>query len=317
MHAQRPKNSENDEEEGSECESMAIRKKPAGASQGKIFPAVVEKEITDFLAKHGVEVNQVEVSGPTILPRCGVARIEGNFVQIVEQAKPSFGSPVGLNFTLTPEGVPTTRKRKHPASGLIEAPMEVQKVGTIRRYGATHMAASALSKRGCRDLPNVIFFSDAYRSHMESLKLPRGRWVNPILAERIMGFPQNWTSLEKRAITGTHVNKANKFPAASLFSGVAGIELGLADALHTVLPCDSDRHAVAVLRKLQKENVIPECPIVPDVALLTPEHMKSVKFLTAGFPCPDIGISGPKLGFTGDRSALFAWLVKAAAMAPD
>ena len=71
------------------------------------------------------------------------------------------------------------------------------------------------------------------------------------------------------------------------------------------------------VRKLQKENVIPECPIVPDVALLTPEHMKSVKFLTAGFPCPDIGISGPKLGFTGDRSALFAWVVKAAAMAPD
>ncbi len=47
---------------------------------------------------------------------------------------------------------------------------------------------------------------------------------------------------------------------------------------------------------------------------LSEEKLEGIQVLTAGFPCPDISISGKMAGLSGQRSSLFRFVVKAAVL---
>lgn len=84
----------------------------------------------------------------------------------------------------------------------------------------------------------------------------------------------------------------------SLFSGIGGIELGLADSgFKPRLFCESDPHAQAVLRRHW-----PEAEIADDVRTL--RAIPPCDVITAGFPCQDLSQAGKKAGITGKNSGL-------------
>lgn len=85
----------------------------------------------------------------------------------------------------------------------------------------------------------------------------------------------------------------------SLFSGIAGIELGLRAAGHRVnLFVERDESALKVL-----EDHFPDVPRHPDIRTLmrVPE---GTDLITAGFPCQDISQAGLVRGLEGKNSGL-------------
>jgi len=86
---------------------------------------------------------------------------------------------------------------------------------------------------------------------------------------------------------------------ASLFTGIGGFELGLADSgFEPSLLCEIDPIAQAVLRAR-----FPAVELAADVTEL--ERLPAgTDLVTAGFPCQDLSSSGPKGGIDGLRSGL-------------
>ncbi len=83
-----------------------------------------------------------------------------------------------------------------------------------------------------------------------------------------------------------------------LFAGIAGIELGLADAgIETELLCENDPGAVAVLR-----HHFPDVRRHLDIRTL--RSLPKVDLVTAGFPCQDLSQAGRTAGIGGERSGL-------------
>ena len=84
----------------------------------------------------------------------------------------------------------------------------------------------------------------------------------------------------------------------SLFSGIGGIEWGLAKhGIETVMFCEIDPVARAVLSRH-----FPHTPIVDDVRKL--RSLPDCDIVTAGFPCQDLSQAGFKRGIEGSRSGL-------------
>lgn len=88
-------------------------------------------------------------------------------------------------------------------------------------------------------------------------------------------------------------------PVFSLFSGVGGIEEGLAQAglPNLVGMCDSWPAAQAVL-----ERHHPDVPLRADVRAL--HHFEGASLVTAGFPCTDLSQAGRTAGLDGLASTL-------------
>lgn len=85
----------------------------------------------------------------------------------------------------------------------------------------------------------------------------------------------------------------------SLFAGIGGLELGLAQAGHEpVLNCEVWEPAQAVLAER-----FPNTPNSPDVRRLK-SLPRSVELLTAGFPCQDLSQAGMTAGIGGSKSGL-------------
>jgi DNA (cytosine-5)-methyltransferase 1 len=84
----------------------------------------------------------------------------------------------------------------------------------------------------------------------------------------------------------------------SLFSGVAGLDLGLSRAGHEVVAmCENWEPARRVL-----STRFPDVPLVGDIQGYTPED--EYDLLTAGFPCVDLSHAGKQLGIFGPKSGL-------------
>ena len=68
----------------------------------------------------------------------------------------------------------------------------------------------------------------------------------------------NWTNrVLVPTATMAEVSDDERFKTASLFTGVAGIELGLGHAFRSVLMCDKDVSCIDVLTKLQRLGHLP------------------------------------------------------------
>lgn len=88
----------------------------------------------------------------------------------------------------------------------------------------------------------------------------------------------------------------------SLFSGIAGLDLGLCRALDAapVWFCDAEPHCREVL-----EARHPGVPLYPDVAALDPAQLPPVDVLAGGFPCQNISLAGNGEGLAGEKSGLW------------
>jgi DNA (cytosine-5)-methyltransferase 1 len=87
----------------------------------------------------------------------------------------------------------------------------------------------------------------------------------------------------------------------SLFSGIGGFEVGLAQAstsFETVLVCDNLATSQAVLRRR-----FPRADLCSDVTELK-SLPAEIEMITAGFPCQDLSQAGRTAGLAGDRSVL-------------
>lgn len=93
--------------------------------------------------------------------------------------------------------------------------------------------------------------------------------------------------------------KASPLSTFSLFSGIAGVELGLqkSGAADLVAFCESWASAQDVLRARFPGTAIDE-----DVTAL--EDLRGAELVTAGFPCTDISQAGRTLGLDGLQSVL-------------
>lgn len=88
----------------------------------------------------------------------------------------------------------------------------------------------------------------------------------------------------------------------SLFSGIGGIELGLANhGFEATFFCEIDPIARAILHKN-----FPEAQVTPDITNLT--KLPVAEVVTAGFPCQDLSQAGGKRGIEGAKSGLVAKL---------
>ena len=156
-----------------------------------------------------------------------------------------------LYLALVPEPIQDGRKRQLLESGLVDEPMTIKRFGTIRRYAATHQASSILGKRGCRDFPNTVYYSEQYKQAVAAKKKDRHKYINANFAEWVMGFPRGWTSPSTTAaVQVARAKRKNKrFDAISLFSGVGGIELGMHEVFDTILYVEKDSKAQRVLKK--------------------------------------------------------------------
>ncbi len=93
--------------------------------------------------------------------------------------------------------------------------------------------------------------------------------------------------------------------ACALFAGIGGLELGLHQhGVHTVATCELDPHAAAVLA--QRIPGVPSEARHRDVREL--RQLPPCDVLTAGFPCTDLSMAGPRTGISGSRSGLVARL---------
>lgn len=93
----------------------------------------------------------------------------------------------------------------------------------------------------------------------------------------------------------------NSYKVAGLFSGIGGLELGLAAAGHTTsLLCEVWDPARAVLTSrfpgIKLEDDVRALAALPD----------DVQLVTAGFPCTDLSQAGRTAGIGGDQSGLVA-----------
>jgi len=101
------------------------------------------------------------------------------------------------------------------------------------------------------------------------------------------------------------------YTAVSLFSGIGGIEHGLAKhGFHTRLFCEIDPLARAVLKKNFKKTRFKS-----DISDLT--ELPRCDIVTAGFPCQDLSQAGAKQGIGGAKSGLVRKLFELVRQVPE
>lgn len=100
--------------------------------------------------------------------------------------------------------------------------------------------------------------------------------------------------------------------AVSLFSGIGGFERALALAgVPTVASVEIDATCCAVLA-----DRFPDAALFADVTEVTGDHLRAAGFvpdrgvLTAGWPCQDLSVAGRRAGLGGERSGLWAHVVR-------
>lgn len=89
--------------------------------------------------------------------------------------------------------------------------------------------------------------------------------------------------------------------------------MGLGNYCRTVLYCEADSHAQAVLLSRMSERKIDIAPICTDVREIKREFIDiPIDIIVGGFPCQDISVAGKGEGLAGERSGLFFEIVRLA-----
>lgn len=101
-------------------------------------------------------------------------------------------------------------------------------------------------------------------------------------------------------------NAPPKMLCIDLFSGIAGITLGLSDFATTTLYCEIDPHCQAVLHERMRNGDIDKAPVHTDVKTLQLSAVDPSTMICAGSPCTDVSAIGLQRGIIdGVRSNLY------------
>ena len=111
----------------------------------------------------------------------------------------------------------------------------------------------------------------------------------------------NGASSQNGAVKCTSV--AQRFRAASLFSGIGGFDLGLERARFEItFQCELDKFCRCILR-----HRWPEIPLHENIKELHANDIPPSDVWAGGFPCQDVSLArmGKRAGLRGKRSGLF------------
>jgi len=98
-----------------------------------------------------------------------------------------------------------------------------------------------------------------------------------------------------------------------LFSGIGGISLALQPWVRTVCYVENEPYCQQVLRERIADGRLDDAPIWDDVCSFDPRPWRGlVDIVAGGFPCQDISTAGRGAGLAGERSGLFAEIVRIA-----
>jgi DNA (cytosine-5)-methyltransferase 1 len=91
-----------------------------------------------------------------------------------------------------------------------------------------------------------------------------------------------------------------------LFTGIGGFALALKPICHMAAYCDNNPGAQALLERRMRQKQLPRAPLLEDVRLVTRNsNLGKIDLITAGFPCQDLALAGPRAGLLkGKRSGL-------------
>lgn len=95
----------------------------------------------------------------------------------------------------------------------------------------------------------------------------------------------------------------------SLFSGIGGIDLGLARAIggyRTVGYVERSAYCQAVLLARMEESKLERAPIHGSIEAFDPVPFRDISIVHGGFPCQDISNAGKRAGIGGKRSGLWS-----------
>lgn len=102
------------------------------------------------------------------------------------------------------------------------------------------------------------------------------------------------------------MNLKGKLNGISLFAGCAGIDLALEEYVKSILYCEIEEFAQAILISRMDDGSIPFAPIWNDVTTLDGAKFRGLAdIVLGGFPCQDISVAGNGKGLDGKRSGLF------------
>ena len=128
----------------------------------------------------------------------------------------------------------------------------------------------------------------------------QGKRANSRDNKNSQGSLGGWLVMSKNA-----GNEVPKLRGLSLFSGVGGIELGLAPWVETVGYVENNEYARSVLQRNMDLGRLSNAPIFNDVKKVDGrEWLGRIDLITAGFPCQDISVVGKRKGLAGERSGL-------------
>ncbi|CAJ1424530.1 unnamed protein product [Effrenium voratum] len=164
---------------------------------------------------------------------------------------------------------------------------------------STLVAQGPVSCRAISDLANQIAHSVSYRALRKELNLPVPRCLSVAAGEWFSGLPTGWTSTAAGDVDPNQIismfpcdlkacqaaDQSRKLGAVSLFTGVAGLELGVSQFFEAKEMVEWDCHCRAVLAARQQEG-------------------REAVAVLAGFPCQDVSAAGLQKGLKGKRSSL-------------
>lgn len=108
---------------------------------------------------------------------------------------------------------------------------------------------------------------------------------------------------------------------ASFFSGTGMLDRGVHAALagigfdsRTILWCENEPGAQAILRARMRDGLLDQAPIWPDITTLDGKLLRGrIDGVVGGFPCQDLSVAGNRAGLgEGTRSGLFFDLLRIA-----
>jgi hypothetical protein len=198
--------------------------------------------------------------------------------------------------------------------------------GTPRAFYCTHVASRVLTRRNRCELPTILRHDVQHLAAVGAARCQERVVASPEFVEWLMGVPQGWTGTEPlaRDVVQQHALGESLAAAAgvsaaaalgrprptqqatlSLFTGCGALDFGLLDWSRPVAYCESCGAAVEVLRARMSDGALPAAPVHEDIRSMTAAHLRGlVAGIVMGFPCGDISMAGPQLGFGGERSVL-------------
>lgn len=95
-----------------------------------------------------------------------------------------------------------------------------------------------------------------------------------------------------------------------LFSGGGFSSESMASWVRTIAYCEIDRHKQDILLSRMLRGEIDSAPIWDDITSLRGQQLPVIDIITAGFPCTDVSVAGPRGGLGAERTGLFYHVVR-------